>query len=421
MAKTGGRHRAARTRRSTGTMSLAGVAVAGAAVMGLTPSVSMGAQLLAAEAPNAYFVRGTKIGDPADAKYQTWSDHLTTWTVGDHAGPTAVQYSAGFWPVSSGSFGDPTYGAAIDEGVDALSAAVAAGDDTDKPVIILGYSQGAVVVTEYMRAHPGAGNTYVLVGNPNRPNGGILQRFHGFYIPILDIPFNGATPTDGDTVVDIAYRYDGWADFPKYPLNLLATGNALLGIAFLHGKADLNVNAETLAAAEKSTHGNTTYYLLESERIPLLMPFEDIVPDQVLDALEQPLRAIIETGYDRTDYGTPTTAALLPPVTGRQLTSAAEPEPAPQSPAPSAADGETTVDNPPAERRRASKTAKRTPPTTATAEDDSADGAPATRRPAKAQRSDPGPKSDNTSPARDSADNDTPDRKKRATDATEAA
>jgi pimeloyl-ACP methyl ester carboxylesterase len=364
MAKSGGRHRAARTRRGTGTMSLAGVAVAGAVALGLTPSVSIGAQLLAAEAPTAYFVRGTKIGDPGDAKYQTWSDKLTTWTVGEHGGPTAVQYSAGFWPVSSGHLGDPTYGAAVDEGVDALSAAIAAGADTDKPVIILGYSQGAVVVTEYMRAHPGAGNTYILVGNPNRPNGGIMQRFNGFYVPILNIPFNGATPTDGDTVLDIAYRYDGWADFPTYPLNLLATANALLGIAFLHGKADLNVNAETLAAAEQSTHGNTTYYLLESERIPLLMPFDGIVPDQVLDALEQPLRSLIETGYDRTNYGKPTSAALLPPITLPQVSTAAEPEPAPRETRGPEEDEPTAAaaaDDEPIKTRRTTKTSKRTP------------------------------------------------------------
>lgn len=300
--------------RGGGALSVAGMAVVSAVALGLTPAVSVGAHLLADDAPNSYLVRGTKIGDPADAKYVAWADKVLTATLGAHDGPTNVPYSGGFWPVSSGGFSDPTYGAAVEEGLESLTDTIAAGGDTSNPVIVFGYSEGAVVVTEYMRDHPDAGNTYVLVGNPNRPNGGILQRFNGFYIPILDIPFNGATPTDGDPVIDIAYRYDGWADFPKYPLNLLATANALVGIALLHGRADQNVTAQTLADAEVSTHGNTTYYLLNTDHIPLLIPFEGLVPDQLLDAIDRPLRTLIELGYDRSDYGQPTQAELLPPL-----------------------------------------------------------------------------------------------------------
>jgi hypothetical protein len=127
---------------------------------------------------------------------------------------------------------------------------------------IYGYSQGAVVATEYKRETGTVGNTYVLVANPNRPNGGILQRFNGVTVPILDIAFNGATPTDGDLTYDVARQYDGWADFPKYPLNLLATANALLGIAYLHGKYDLDIDPAVLndpAETDISQHGDTTY------------------------------------------------------------------------------------------------------------------------------------------------------------------
>ena len=67
--------------------------------------------------------------------------------------------------------------------------------------------------------------SFVLIGNPNRPNGGILQRFEGVEIPILGVTFDGATPTTGDISRDIARQYDGWADFPTYPLNPFATAN----------------------------------------------------------------------------------------------------------------------------------------------------------------------------------------------------
>jgi hypothetical protein len=54
-------------------------------------------------------------------------------------------------------------------------------------------------------------------GYLNLPNGGILARFPGLYIPILDLSFNGDEPTDTqfDTVV-ITRQYDGLADFPLF-------------------------------------------------------------------------------------------------------------------------------------------------------------------------------------------------------------
>ncbi|CAN5879620.1 hypothetical protein BH10ACT9_BH10ACT9_09040 [soil metagenome] len=285
-------------------ISLGGLAVAGVALLGLTPTV-------AAAATRTFFVRGTDTGYfPPDAVWQTWVDETVGAVCGDHEAPTMIDYPAAFWPVSNGFFGDPRFGDSIADGVAGLAASLAGGDGTG--VIIHGYSQGAAVATEYLRAHPGEGNTYILAANPNRPNGGILNRFAGMYIPILDVSFNGSTPTGGETVIDIARQYDGWADFPKYPLNLVATANALLGIAFLHGQYNNAITPEVLAGIEPTTHGNTSYYLVPTERLPLLMPLTGILPDDVLDALDGPLRAFIETAYDRADYGVPTAAGLVP-------------------------------------------------------------------------------------------------------------
>ena len=75
----------------------------------------------------------------------------------------------------------------------------------------------------------------MLGGDGNLPNGGILARFPGLYIPILDFSFNGPEPTDTpfDTVV-ITRQYDFYADFPLYPLNLVADLNAFLGFCYVH-------------------------------------------------------------------------------------------------------------------------------------------------------------------------------------------
>ena len=70
---------------------------------------------------------------------------------------------------------------------------------------------------------------------PNLPNGGLLARFPGLYVPILDWSFNGPAPTDTqfDTVV-INRQYDFFADFPLYPINLVADLNAFLGFIYVH-------------------------------------------------------------------------------------------------------------------------------------------------------------------------------------------
>lgn len=301
---------AQRMRAAVPVAGIVGAAVAGAAVIGGTPTLTAATELAA----KTYYLRGTNIGTvPPDDQYAAWTDAVIDQTAGTHDPAEKVPYPGGFWFFSKGGFADPTYDKSVAEGLATLKELT--GDDTG--VIVYGYSQGAVVATEYKRETGAVGNTYVLVANPNRPNGGILERFDGVHIPIFDVSFNGATPTDGDTTYDIARQYDGWADFPKYPLNLLATANALLGIAFLHGKYDADIDPAVLddpTRTDKSVHGNTTYYLVHTDRLPLLMPFEWIVPGPILDIVDAPLRVLVELGYDRKDYGDPQPAGLVPAV-----------------------------------------------------------------------------------------------------------
>jgi pimeloyl-ACP methyl ester carboxylesterase len=308
-------------------------AAAGAAVMGLTPSLSVSPQLTAEG--TVWYLRGTEIGDnPTDPQYEDFIDRMMT---GADVGPTSpkekVDYPASFFPVSSGYINDPTFDASVGEGLANLND-----ENVTKGDVIFGFSQGAVVASEYKRQHPNADVTYVLVENPDRPNGGILERFEGLSIPILGVTANGATPNTGPTgakTVDISRQYDGWSDFPAYPLNFVADANAIAGIYYLHGKTQSEVTPEQLAAAKASgntiyyqndTKTNTEYYLIPTDRLPLLMPFTGIVPEPILDAADAPLRAVVELGYDRSDYGKPTTAGIAPavnPVTvATQLTDA---------------------------------------------------------------------------------------------------
>jgi len=332
-----GRHRAKRTRKVIPVAGATGIAAAaGAAVMGLTPSLSVSPQLTAEG--TVWYLRGTAIGDnPTDPQYEDFIDRMMTGAVVAPTSPKEkVDYPASFFPVSSGYINDPTFDASVGEGLAHLED-----EDIQDGDVIFGFSQGAVVASEYKRDNPDKQVTYVLVENPDRPNGGILERFNGLSIPILGVTANGATPPnqaddeDGPTIVDISRQYDGWSDFPAYPLNFVADANAIAGIYYLHGKTQSEVTPEQLAAAKASGNSiyyqhdeatKTTYYLIPTDRLPLLMPFTGIVPEPILDAADAPLRAVVELGYDRSDYGKPTTAGIVPsvnPVTvATQLTDA---------------------------------------------------------------------------------------------------
>lgn len=299
-------------RMSVPVMSVA--AVAAAVAVGLTPTVSSAPVLTAATVD---YLRGTNIGwTPSDQQYRDFISRVLdgTNTAADTPTPAGnVPYNAGFWPVSNNYLFDKTWNQSVAEGVANLEARHPQGD------VIFGLSQGAVVISRYKAAHPeGTGNTFVLVENPSRPNGGILERFAGLYIPVLDISVSGATPDNGDTTVDVARQYDGWADFPTYPLNILATANAIAGMILVHGQTQTELSAADLEAAKAAggiyyqEHGKTTYYLIRTPLVPLLMPLKGIVPDPILGAIDPVLRTFIEMGYDRTDYSAPTRAQLFP-------------------------------------------------------------------------------------------------------------
>ena len=191
---------------------------------------------------------------------------------------------------------------------------------TDSNYVVVGESQSSVISTyekRYLIAHPIAGTSvsFILISNQNRPNGGILQRFVGSYIPVLDIVFDGATPTGSPqptplTTVDIATQYDGWADFPTNPLNLLADLNAVVGMLLLHSTFRSFVGEPQL----QGQYQDTTYYLQTPSVVPLLLPLTQIplIGRPLADALDPFVRVLIETAYDRTvNPGAPTPANYL--------------------------------------------------------------------------------------------------------------
>ena len=193
----------------------------------------------------------------------------------------------------------------------ASTDAPAAGDS----FVVYGYSQSSTIATLEKRALAGGGLpvSFVLIANGNRPNGGILARGpQGLTIPIVGLTFSGPTPTDaGYPTVDISRQYDGWSDQPTNPLNLPAELNAFMGTYYLHQHYD---DVDFNDAVLQDQVGDTSYYLIPTPILPLLIPLDQVpvVGHPLADTLDPVLRVMVEAGYDRaTSPGQPTTWNLL--------------------------------------------------------------------------------------------------------------
>lgn len=186
--------------------------------------------------------------------------------------------------------------------------------------VVFGYSQSAAIAMQEklrLASTYGSGDgpdvTFVVVGT-SRPNGGfavrdttglVTQLFFGVPVGEQD---HDAPPTNTQYVtVDVAAQYDGLADAPLNPLNLLAALNAYVGFArhVAYAKYSLN-DANTI---DQGQYGDTHYYLIPAPILPLLMPLESfgLLGHALADTLDAPLRVIIESAYDRTvSPGVPT-------------------------------------------------------------------------------------------------------------------
>lgn len=191
-------------------------------------------------------------------------------------------------------------------------------------VTVFGYSQSAVIASLEMQhlisLGPNAPSpsqlNFILIGNEMNPNGGILARIPGLNVTTLGLPFYGATPDNPYPTTTYTLEYDGFADFPRYPLNVLSDINAVFGILTVHTTyADLTP-AQIASATQLPTQGTTsnTYYIIETEHLPLLAPLRAIpVIGPPLAALVEPnLEVIVNLGYGDPRFGYSTSPANVP-------------------------------------------------------------------------------------------------------------
>lgn len=216
----------------------------------------------------------------------------------------------------------------LDEGLTILDNAIR--DQLRIPgntVTVFGYSQSAMIASLEMRHLASLGPSaptadqlnFVLVGNEMNPNGGMLARFPGLNIASLGLTFLGATPSD--TIYPTAIytqEYDGFADFPRYPLNVISDLNALMGIPFVHTKyLDLTVEQVNNAIPLHTSQGYsgvTNYYVIHTDNLPLLAPLRalPVIGEPLADLIQPNLRVIVNLGYGDPNFGYSTSPADVP-------------------------------------------------------------------------------------------------------------
>ena len=340
------------------------VALVATVLLGVTSTFTLAITLAA----TALIVPGTGTPDPDDVEnyMQNAVDYYIVPNAAscpvDDCNPGGVPYIAQFWPFPFegwGGLSGAKWDVSVASGVDSLNQQL--GMVPEDPVVIFGYSQGAtvssIVKRDLAEANGGLlpdGIFFVLIGNPNLPNGGLFERLAVLgHVPILDATFGEPTPTNtappGEiNTVNIALQYDGVTDFPAYPINHLAVLNAAAGFQYIHGTylapdgddpltetpygytpAGLQIAMDCgQSPANCQVHGDTLYITIPAKTLPITQPFLDLgaatgtsaLVEPIVDLVSPATQVLIETGYDRTDYGQPTPFRLIPPINPVTLT-----------------------------------------------------------------------------------------------------
>jgi hypothetical protein len=229
--------------------------------------------------------------------------------------PTALTTPEQFYPIT-GVYQE-SLATSVSQGLQILDNEIAPQLSAGDPVDVFGASQSAVIASLEMEqleeTNPSANATFVLAGDLMNPNGGIFERFDGLDLSSLGIDFYGATPADDFTTTIYTLEYDGYADFPRYPLDIFSDLNAIEGINVVHPEYLDLTTADLATAIELPTSGatDTTYYLIPVDDLPLLDPVRTIpvIGNPIADLLQPDLTYLVNLGYGDPLYGYSTDAA----------------------------------------------------------------------------------------------------------------
>lgn len=279
---------------------------------------------VAAVAPTQPLILGPS-GVPipsADYINKVMQFYVTPNSPGGTLAPQAVFTPEGLYPITGVK--SLPLNISVNQGLTILSDTLAllpGGTQTT----VFGYSQSAIIGSLLQKAgDPEATPTipenlrdtisFVFVGNEMNPNGGFLSRFPGLDLPSLGLPFYGATADDAYPTINYTREYDGFADFPRYPLNFLSVLNAGMGIVYVHTKYAPGDKCETFCLTEQqvldatplpSTSPTQNYFFIPTEDLPLLQPLRllPLIGNPLADLIQPVLKVIVDLGYADPAHG----------------------------------------------------------------------------------------------------------------------
>ena len=229
----------------------------------------------------------------------------------------AVPFSDNYPTATTGPLaGFPDQSTSVGQGMLILDNAIASDQAVGDASTVFGWSQSSTIASLVMeqldssgKPEPDAGLQFVLVGDPNAPNGGLSVRFDGLNLPSEGISFDSATPANSFPTDIYTLEYDGFADYPRYPIDVLADLNADLGLVDPHGLY-LSLTPTQIAdeafllpgSAALGADTLTNYYMID-ETPPLV----SALPQPLQALLGPDLTYLINLGYgaDNLGYSTP--------------------------------------------------------------------------------------------------------------------
>ena len=267
---------------------------------------------------------GSGAATPPPALMQAVYDlYLTNFNTLPSTVLTAVSTAEGLYPFTGAK--DLTLDISLARGVTELNNAITSvlgPAPSAKVVSVFGVSQSAIIASMEMpkllaEGYNSSNAFFTLVGDPSNPNGGLLARFPGVSVPSLGITFGTSTPSNDFPTTIWTLEYDGFADFPRYPIDFLADLNAVFGISYVHGNY-LNLTDSQLASAYTLTQSGapsqTTYRMIPTDNLPLLTPLRAIpvIGNPLADLVQPDLKALVNWGYGDPNFGWSTSPADIP-------------------------------------------------------------------------------------------------------------
>lgn len=184
---------------------------------------------------------------------------------------------------------------------DQIRNAVAGGD----PVVVAGLSEGTLVINRelaYLATTPGAPPADLLsFAMFSGPESGLFDVYlpAGLRLPLVDYTVHRLAESQYDVSV-VYHQYDGWADPPDRPWNLLAVVNSLVATFYVHNGPALATPSDGVVVSQVTSQlgGTTTTYMIPTPTLPLLKPLQLLgVPERAVDALNSALKPIVDAGY----------------------------------------------------------------------------------------------------------------------------